>query len=32
MPPIDQIIAYEAGEIVFRARWEEIAPPPRQPA
>lgn len=23
---------YEAGEIVFRARWEEIAPPPRQPA
>ena len=23
---------YEAGEVVFRARWEEIAPPPRQPA
>lgn len=23
---------YEAGERVFRARWEEIAPPPRQPA
>lgn len=23
---------YEAGERVFRARWAEIAPPPRQPA
>lgn len=23
---------YEAGEVVFRARWEEIAPPPRLPA
>lgn len=22
---------YEAGERVFRARWAEIAPPPRQP-
>lgn len=25
-------VLYEAGERVFRARWEEIAPPPRQPA
>lgn len=25
-------VLYEAGEVVFRARWEEIAPPPRQPA
>lgn len=23
---------YEAGERVFRARWEQVAPPPRQPS